>query len=200
VTVRATGSSQTAGAGIALSPTTAGPGDSVTVRGTGFGRNERVTLAVNGAALSSVVTRADGTFTATFRAPNGLLSGANSLGASGATSGRSAVATLTGRLTTATTFYFVGASTMPGEQARLPLLNPNARPARVNLTFYYNNGARAAHRLVSGRGLHRPHLPRDACCAQIPRGRRRWCNRACCRSADGPRARSPSWSRRGACG
>jgi len=141
VTVQATGTSRTVGASIALSAAMASPGGLVTVRGTGFGHRERVTLSLNGAALSAVITRADGTFTATFRAPNGLLKGANSLGASGATSGRSAVTTLMGRLATATTFYFVGASTMPGEQARLPLLNPNARPARVDLTFYYNNGA-----------------------------------------------------------
>ena len=141
VTVQAAGTDRTAGTGIVLSPATANPGGLVTVRGTGFGHRERVTLSLNGATLSAVVTRADGSFTAKLRAPSGLLSGANSLGANGATSGRSAVATLMGRLATATTFYFVGASTMPGEQARLPLLNPNARPARVELTFYYNNGA-----------------------------------------------------------
>jgi len=141
VTVRAAGTSRTVGASIALSAAMASPGGLVTVRGTGFGHRERVTLSLNGAALSPVVTRADGSFTARLRAPNGLLNGVNSLGASGATSGRSAVTTLMGRLATATTFYFVGASTMPGEQARLPLLNPNVRPARVELTFYYNNGA-----------------------------------------------------------
>ena len=119
----------------------------MTVTGKGFGRRERVTLSLNGAALTSVVANPDGTFKATFRAPEGLLNGANTVAASGAASGRSAVATLTGRQSVATTFYAVGASTMAGERASLPILNPNAQAARVDLTFYYRDGAPRQARL-----------------------------------------------------
>jgi len=132
---------------LTLQPPSARPGGAVTVTGTGFGRRERVTLSLNGAALTSVVANPDGTFKATFRAPEGLLNGANTVAASGAASGRSAVATLTGRQSVATTFYAVGASTMAGERASLPILNPNAQAARVDLTFYYRDGAPRQARL-----------------------------------------------------
>jgi len=135
---------------LTLQPPSARPGGAVTVTGTGFGRRERVTLSLNGTALTSVVANPDGTFKATFRAPEGLLNGANTVAASGAASGRSAVATLTGRQSVATTFYAVGASTMAGERASLPILNPNAQAARVDLTFYYRDGApRQAHLSVA---------------------------------------------------
>jgi len=132
---------------LTLQPPSARPGGAVTVTGTGFGRRERVTLSLNGAALTSVVANPDGTFKATFRAPEGLLNGANTVAASGTASGRSAVATLTGRQSVATTFYAVGASTMAGERASLPILNPNAQAARVDLTFYYRDGAPRQARL-----------------------------------------------------
>ena len=136
----ATPASGQAGPSLVLRPPMASPGGAVTITGKGFGRRERVTLSLNGAAFTAVVAKPDGTFTATFRVPAGLLNGANSLGAIGAASGLSAVSTLTGRLTGATTFYFVGASTMPGERANLAVLNPNARAARVDVTFYYRDG------------------------------------------------------------
>jgi len=120
----------------------------VTVTGTGFGHREPVTLSLNGVALSSVVTNANGTFTVTFRAPDGLLSGANTVAAIGTASGRSAATTLTGRQRVASTFYFAGASTMPGEQARLPILNTNARIAHVTLTFFYRDGTPRVARLA----------------------------------------------------
>jgi hypothetical protein len=45
------------------------------------------------------------------------------------------------------TVYFAGVSTMQGEQATLPILNPNRRAARVTLTFFYRDGAPRAARL-----------------------------------------------------
>ncbi len=146
----ATATSGQTGPRLTLQPAAAGPGSTVTVTGKGFGRRERVTLSLNGAALTSVVANPGGTFKATFRAPEGLLSGVNTVAASGAASGRSAVATLTGRQRVATTFYAVGASTMAGERATLPILNPNARAVRVDLTFYYRDRAsRQAHLFVA---------------------------------------------------
>jgi len=136
------------GPSLTLQPPSAGPGGTVTVTGRGFGRREGVTVSLNGTALTAVVTHPDGTFTATFRAPDGLLRGANTVAAIGATSGRGAVATLTGRQRVASAFYFAGASTMPGEQARLPILNPNARLAHVTLTFFYRDGTPRGTRLT----------------------------------------------------
>ena len=136
------------GPSLTLQPPSAGPGGTVTVTGRGFGRREGVTVSLNGTALTAVVTHPDGTFTATFRAPDGLLRGTNTVAAIGATSGRGAVATLTGRQRVASAFYFAGASTMPGEQARLPILNPNARLAHVTLTFFYRDGTPRGTRLT----------------------------------------------------
>jgi len=136
------------GPSLTLQPPSAGPGGTVTVTGRGFGRREGVTVSLNGTALTAVVTHPNGTFTATFRAPDGLLRGTNTVAAIGATSGRSAVATLTGRQRVASAFYFAGASTMPGEQARLPILNPNARLAHVTLTFFYRDGTPRGTRLT----------------------------------------------------
>ncbi len=120
------------------------PGDTVIVSGKDFGRAEQVTLALNGAALPTspaAITTTNGAFTATIAVPGALLRGANTLSAIGNQSRVSAVATLHGSLPAASTFYVAGASTMAGESARLPILNPNAQPAHVELTFYYHDGA-----------------------------------------------------------
>jgi len=144
---RATTTPGRTGPSLTLQSPSAAPGGTVTVTGKGFGRREGVTLSLNGAALTSVTTNPDGTFKATLRAPNGLLNGANTVAAIGAASGRSAVVTLTGRQRVASTFYFAGASTMAGERASLPILNPDTRAARVDLTFYYRDGAPRQARL-----------------------------------------------------
>jgi len=130
---------------IVLSASSATPRSTVTVTGRGFGRQERVTLALNGSALTtipSVITTTDGTFTATFTAPQSLLvSGANTVSAIGNESRVSAIASLTGTLPVASSLYFAGASTLFGERATLPILNSHAQRAHVTLTFYYQTGA-----------------------------------------------------------
>jgi len=129
---------------IAVNPATASPGTVVTVTGSGFGRQERITLALNGAALPTsptVITTTDGGFTATFTATQGLLSGVNTVGAIGNESRVSAISGLAGSLPAAGMLYFAGASTLPGETASLPILNTNAQRTHVILTFYYQNGA-----------------------------------------------------------
>jgi len=128
---------------IGLSITLAAPGATITVTGRSFGRQERVTLALNGAALvtaPAVITTTNGAFTATFAVPASLLRGANTIGAIGNGSRVSAVATLMGALPVASSFYFAGASTFAGETATLPILNPNAAPAHVELTVYFTSG------------------------------------------------------------
>jgi len=129
---------------IAVNPATASPGTVVTVSGSGFGRQERVTLALNGAALPTspvVITTTNGAFTASFTATQSLLSGVNTVGAIGNESRVSAISGLAGSLPVAGTLYFAGASTLPGETASLPILNTHARRTHVTLTFYYRNGA-----------------------------------------------------------
>ncbi len=129
---------------IAVNPATASPGTVVTVSGSGFGRQERVTLALNGAALPTspvVITTTNGAFTASFTATQSLLSGVNTVGAIGNESRVSAISGLAGSLPVAGTLYFAGASTLPGETASLPILNTHARRTHVILTFYYRNGA-----------------------------------------------------------
>ncbi len=154
-TVMATGatSGRTASAGIVvqsltpsitLSAGTVRPGDRVTVTGAGFGRQEQVTLALNGAALSTTPTfiaTANGSFTATFTAPGRLLAGSNTVSAVGNRSRVTAVATLNGALTLANRFYFAGGTNTTTEQAFVQLLNTNGQPASVRLTFYLASGA-----------------------------------------------------------
>src|SRR5437763_15318714 len=88
----------------ALVPTSAHVGDRVLVSGRGFGSNELLTLALNGEALATTTIRTSGkgSVTATFAAPDRLLTGANTLSAVGVTSRRVAVATVLGRRLTQT--------------------------------------------------------------------------------------------------
>jgi len=123
------------------------PGATETVTGTGFGARERVTLALNGAALVTrpdVVTTAEGAFTTAFIVPSRLLDGPNTIGAVGNRSRVAAVTTLTGTLPIASHFYFAGALNTAAEHSYIDLLNPHAQPATVRLTFYFANGQTAA--------------------------------------------------------
>ncbi len=154
-TVRATGatSKRTADArvkvleltpSIALSAATASPNNTLTVAGKGFGRQEQVTLALNGEALPtvpSVITTTEGAFKATFAVPSTLLRGVNTVSAIGNESRVSAVATLIGHLPVASTYYFAGGVNTAGEHSMVNLLNTNGQPARVRLTFFFSNGA-----------------------------------------------------------
>jgi len=128
---------------ISLSVSTVRPGGAITVTGRSFGRQERVTLALNGAALvttPSVITTTNSTFTASFAVPASILRGPNTISAIGNQSRVSAVTTVMGTLPVASTFYFAGASTMAGETATIPILNPNAQSVHVDLTIYFTSG------------------------------------------------------------
>ena len=125
---------------ITLAPTSAHVGDLITVLGSAFAGGEQVTLALNGEGLSAepvvITTARDGTFTATFRAPSGLLQGANTVSAIGTTSQRTAVATLTGLGGFPAQAYFAGGLETSSEHSFLSVLNPSGQQARVRLTFY----------------------------------------------------------------
>jgi hypothetical protein len=129
---------------ITLKPATAQVGTTVTVRGRGFGRHEQVTLALNGAALvttPSVISTADGTFTARFKLPGYLVRGAITVSARGKQTRRSAVAALIGRTPVAAQFYFAGGLNTAREHSFVQLRNPHRQPVRVRLTFYSSTGA-----------------------------------------------------------
>jgi len=128
---------------LSIDTPTARPGMTVTVHGTGFGRQERVTLALNGAAVDTtppVITTTNGAFTATVVLPDSLLRGSNTLSALGNQSRVSAIVNVIGQRSVAATLYFAGATTLPGDHADLPILNTNAQPAHVDLTFFYASG------------------------------------------------------------
>ncbi len=127
---------------ITLSPATASPGGTVTVTGKGFGLQEQVTLALNGAALMTMpaaITTTNGAFTATFVAPSTLLRGSNTISAIGNQSRVTAVTALTGQLSRTARYYFAGGLNTSASHSFVALLNPNAQPASVRLTFYFAN-------------------------------------------------------------
>ncbi len=130
---------------ITLNPGMAAPGDIVTVMGEGFVPGETVTLSLNGAALdtrpTTVVADRTGHFRATFAAPDGLLSGANTVSAIGTRGGISTTATLIGRLPVASRFFLAGGQDGAGTTSRLQLLNPDGGSATARLTVYYTDGA-----------------------------------------------------------
>ena len=130
---------------ISLNPASASPGGTVTVTGKGFGRVERVTLALNGAAISTTapITTSDGAFSAPFVIPSSLLQGVNTISAIGNRSRVSAVTTLTGQLSRSEQYYFAGGQQTGTARSFINLLNANGQPARVQLTFYFNSGATA---------------------------------------------------------
>ena len=139
---------------IALRPGVVRPGGVVTVRGRGFGSREMVTLALDGAARSTappaIVTGADGTFTATFAAPDTLLQEANSVSAVGAHTRRAALARLDGILSVAARYYIAGGLSTATDSSTVTLLNPNRAAASVRLMFYYADGATATRSVVVG--------------------------------------------------
>jgi len=144
---------------ITLSATTAQPGAPITVTGSGFSAQERVTLALDGVALHTtptVITTTNGAFSATFSAPRFLLNGANTVSAVGNDSRVTAVSPLTGTLPVATRFYFAGGLNGPTAHSSLDLLNPYGVPTDAQLTVYLGNGATFSRSLSVG-----PHAERS---------------------------------------
>jgi hypothetical protein len=133
-----------------LSAPNAAPGTTETVTGKGFGSKEQITLSLNGEALATapaVITTTNGAFTAMFKMPRSILRGINTISAIGNVSRVSAAMQFNGLLTRTAQFYFAGGLTTTRDHAFIELLNTNAQPASVRLTFYFNSGA-AYTRLV----------------------------------------------------
>jgi hypothetical protein len=158
-TLRATGalSKRAAAAGItivaltpsiSLSPAAAGPGTTVTVTGQGFGRQERVTLALNGEAVTTTapITTTNGAFSVAVVVPGTVLRGQNTVSADGNASRVTAVTTLTGNLARSPLFYFAGGRNTATAHSVVQVLNTNDQPASLRLVFYFDNGASVTER------------------------------------------------------
>ncbi len=146
---------------VTLSASSAAPGAPETIAGKGFGRQEQVTLSLNGEALAttpSVITTTNGAFTATTALPSSLLRGLNTVSALGNESRVSAVAALTGTLTRTPQYYIAGGVNTVQEPGFIDLLNTNAQPASVRLTFYFDNRA-AFTRIVTISGTTEQRIP-----------------------------------------
>ena len=140
------------GGSIAASPGSGMPGSIVTVGGQGFGPDERISLALNGQALTSqprqIVAAPNGAFAASFAIPSSALSGANTLTATGASSKGVATTTIEVTLAAQSTWYFAGGDTTPGSTTQLALLNPNGEPASVHVTYLFASGPPAGTSLT----------------------------------------------------
>ncbi len=120
-------------------------GGSETVTGRGFAVRERVTLSLDGAALAttpSPIITSNGAFTARFTAPSSLRRGANTVSAIGNQSRVSAAAALIGNLVSRTQAYMAGGLNTASESSNVIILNTNRASTRIDLIFYFDNGAR----------------------------------------------------------
>ncbi len=147
---------------IAISASSATPGAREIVRGAGFGRRERVTLSLNGAALETlpaVITTTNGAFTATFVVPRILLQGSNTVSAIGNRSRINALTGLTGTLVRRTQFYMAGGVNNGAETSEVAVLNTNRQPATVRLTLYFDNGAQVDSGVLVAQPLSTLRVP-----------------------------------------
>lgn len=120
------------------------PGAVETVSGAGFGDGEPIVLTINGMPLDTTptsITASSGAFTAIFSVPPSLLSGDNTIAAQGLASRTIALAPLKGVLPIVSQYYFSGGLNNGSEHSYLALLNSNDAPARVQLTFYFDDGS-----------------------------------------------------------
>jgi len=129
---------------VTVSAPSAAPGAPETISGTGFGRQEQVTLSLNGEALATtpaVITTTNGAFTAMVTVPSSVLRGLNTISALGNESRVSAVASLTGNLARTPQYYIAGGVNTVQQPGFISLLNTNPQTASVRLTFYFDNRA-----------------------------------------------------------
>jgi len=146
---------------VTLSAPSAAPGAAETITGKGFGRQEQVTLSLNGEALvttPSVITTTNGAFTAMATVPSSVLRGLNTISALGNESRVSAVASLTGNLARTPQYYIAGGVNTTQEPGFVDVLNTNAQPASVRLTFYFDNRS-AFTRIVTVNGNSQQRIP-----------------------------------------
>jgi len=136
---------------ISLSAPAVTPGGGETVTGRGFAVRERVTLSLDGEALAttpSPIITSNGAFTARFKAPSSLRRGANTVSAIGNQSRVSAAVALTGILVSRTQAYMAGGLNTASESSNVIILNTNRASTRVDLIFYFDNGARIPKTVV----------------------------------------------------
>ena len=146
---------------ITASASSAAPGASETITGKGFGSQEQVTLSLNGEALTTspaVITTTNGAFTAMVTVPSSVLRGLNTISALGNESRVSAITSLTGNLARTPQYYIAGGVNTVQEPGFIDLLNTNAQPASVRLTFYFANRA-AFTRIVTVNGSSQQRIP-----------------------------------------
>jgi hypothetical protein len=129
---------------MALSVGTLVPGATVTVRGSGFALDEQVVLALNGAALqttpATILAGSTGAFSVSFVVPYSVINGANLIVASGVSSRASVSAGIMANLPVASHWYFANGDTTGTNSTIISMLNPGNAPARVTMTFLYQDG------------------------------------------------------------
>lgn len=126
---------------LALSVGTLRAGQDVTVRGSHFAAGEQVVLALNSRILSTrpaaVLTNTGGDFMVRFTAPDALVATGNTLTATGTRSRSVAASNLHAEIPAATYWYFADGDTAKGQRSSISVINANAVPVRVRMTFLY---------------------------------------------------------------
>lgn len=126
---------------LSLSVGTLRAGQDVTVRGSHFAAGEQVVLALNSKVLptrpAAVLTDAGGKFMVRFTAPATLVAAGNTLTATGTRSRSVAASNLHAALPAATYWYFADGDTVQGHRSSISVINANAMPVRVRMTFLY---------------------------------------------------------------
>ena len=115
---------------------TAVVGTRICATGASFLPAEIVTVAVDGVAVTSARALGTGGFGACFAVPGDIVDGLNEVTAIGSLSRTSVSVSFIGRLTVASTFYFVGADTAGGDSTDIAIVNPQTLSTTVTLRFY----------------------------------------------------------------
>ncbi len=111
-------------------------GTRICATGASFLPGEIVTVAVDGIAVTSVRATGTGGISGCFAVPGDIVDGLNEVTAIGSLSRTSVSVSFIGRLTVASTFYFVGADTAGGDTTDIAIVNPQTLPTTVTVRFY----------------------------------------------------------------
>jgi len=132
-----------------VSPGRATAGTALTIAGTGYAPGETIALSFGGTALPTapavVTTDGQGNFFATATVPPAVVSGRNTIAATGTRSRAAASASVDVSLPVASTWYFAGLDTRSGVYSRIAVLNPDNNPARVTLHVTTTRGGARDH-------------------------------------------------------
>lgn len=119
---------------VRLGPTTALPGTRVTVDGSGFAPDSRLTISLNGVTVGTVTANGAGAFSTAVTVPSAATGGTNTVTVTDS-AGRSARAALSVRRPISTHFYFASIYTGTRYHEALALLNATKTPAAVTITY-----------------------------------------------------------------